>query len=206
MSPPNWLPPLNFHDEFELSAVAAQLEFPQNNPTLLQDYFLISTNVFVAFSPNNFSSNEEIFPGLSIAEDYAVPCYKLTSPTLAHQAISEILNDMSIPFELNQVSWRERHFIGDINFQENVDNLSESIWNFACSLTEKTYNEGFNILPFNLSIIKMVTIPDDQHDTWSRWYDDNMMADPDFEEDYMEAISRPRTAEELLYDVNPDGY
>lgn len=201
MSPPNWLPPVNYHHQYHISAVASQLELPRNNPALLQPMLLISTKLTITFYN---CRNQESHQGLSIRKDFVVPCFKLTSPQFAKPTISILLNEMFVPNELNQFSWQQRHLNGDTEVSENADNLSANISNFACSIRRKMYNAGHNILPFNLSIIKRVTVPNNPLGIWNSWYYENMMIDRVIEEYYMSAIARPTTREELFYDANQD--
>ncbi|KAI5670381.1 hypothetical protein M9H77_10745 [Catharanthus roseus] len=47
-------------------------------------------------------------------------------------------------------------------------------------------------------IVKNVVISDEEYEAWNSWYNEKKKADPNFENLYIESISRPRTLDQVM--------
>nr|XP_027069731.1 E3 ubiquitin-protein ligase RNF38-like [Coffea arabica] len=92
-----------------------------------------------------------------------------------------------------------------IPFEIDIERTATFAYEFACWMWEELSSidpASYNILPFTLAIRKEVEVSDGKLKEWNSWYDDKKKNDPNFEKDYKEAISRPRTIEELKYETS----
>ncbi|KAL3530303.1 hypothetical protein ACH5RR_009625 [Cinchona calisaya] len=148
------------------------------------DVFLLKTIVSIKFKSAENSCNQKTFEGMSCKGEFGFRCCLTKSLELFSTKIkTSMFPCMSIPFEFDQ------------------DLLIKEIRNFARSMRKITHR-CYNVLPFKLEIIKEVKIPNSELEAWNSWYDEKMLADPNFENDYKRAISRPRTHEEFLYEIS----
>ncbi|KAL3518643.1 hypothetical protein ACH5RR_021232 [Cinchona calisaya] len=198
--PEIWLPPLNSHGDYSVSVVASQLKESWYNPSICDSKILIEVNVSVAYYSEK-SDTDITIKGLSVDRSFLIDSCVLDSKQSSREAIAEMFGKLYIPFELNCVVWRERDLDGFFKISsgtlENVDCLVKRISKFAKCIRDDDCNAGHNVLPLNLSISKMVRVPEFEIREWNSWFDEEIKDDPDFEDEYMEAISRPRTREEV---------
>ncbi|KAL3518642.1 hypothetical protein ACH5RR_021231 [Cinchona calisaya] len=203
---PAWLPPLNSHDQYSVSVVASQHEKPWCSPKYEEPTFEIKASISVTFSSDNYK-NDIIFEGLSYETAFFITCYHITSDPSSSNVIHELLDIIEIPFELKNNLWYgARYLDGSIDSPrkiENKDYLVQKIWQFAYDTKEQLiYKRTNNVLPLNLSISKRVIVPDLELNEWNAWYDEKARSDQDFEDDFRDAISRPRSEDELVYETS----
>lgn len=202
MAPPPWLPPLNSHDRYTVSVVASQKQEPWCSPMSEEPIFLIKAAILVAYFSDDYNNNMT-FEGMSYKNWFTINCSHITSDPSSSEVIRELLDNLQLPFELNNLCWGARHLEGFIEGPrqlENSDVLVHKIWEFACDMKEQLMY-GNNVLPLDLDIAKRIIVPDFELNQWNTWYDEKMKADENFENDFTDAISRPRREDELLYET-----
>ncbi|KAL3530306.1 hypothetical protein ACH5RR_009628 [Cinchona calisaya] len=208
MAPPTWLPPLNSHDQYDVYVKAMQSGQSEYVPSLLFPIFSIKLKLSVNFYSDN-KNTKSYFEGLSLEEDVEIFCHEITKEAMPSlENISNFLSRIFIPFDFNEAIWRERHLNSSYMEDEKTCcklfdnmNLLEKIWEFLYCMKRQGYNSGKNKLPFKLEMEKMVTIPDQELKSWNSWYEEKKRSDSNFDREFLEAIRRPRTDEELIYET-----
>ncbi|KAL3529734.1 hypothetical protein ACH5RR_009056 [Cinchona calisaya] len=202
-----WLPPLNSHDQYEINVKIVQPGEAECYGSYVNSWFWMNLKVSVNFfSDNQKGNNTRSFLGLSMdVNEFPLPCH---STSFFKEMVAELHNSL-IPFQLNKVKWSERHFnsnkTDDVSescctLSEDTD-LVDKICEFLFRMREQPHNAGKNSFPFDLEIEKIVKMPDQELKAWNFWYDEKKRSDPNFEQDFLQAISRPRIEEELIYET-----
>ncbi|XP_027182276.1 E3 ubiquitin-protein ligase Praja-2-like [Coffea eugenioides] len=184
MSPPGWLPPVNSPHEYEVITEAGA-DLPDYNPCLPFPLYAIKIIISIDYK----SANERSIQGFYREEQLDIPLRYIGSKSVFTERVIYMLasDETLLPFDID------------------IEGTAIFAYDFACWTREQLSSidpASYNILPFTLEIRKEVKVPDSELKEWNSWYDDKKKNDPNFEKDYKEAISRPRTIEELTYETS----
>nr|GLL16794.1 uncharacterized protein LOC113780698 [Ipomoea trifida] len=143
-------------------------------------------------------------PGLNRRRRITFMCIPGDPEPMVETDIHYMLRIMKIQFPLNNLRWvntnDDNSSDPEMVFLENEDEFVETLLGFMNRLRSLPINEGLRFLPMCLKIVKRVTILDSEFDDWVSWKDEQVRVNPNFHEEYNEAIARPRLPEELLFD------
>ncbi|KAL6976484.1 RING-type E3 ubiquitin transferase [Sarracenia purpurea var. burkii] len=192
--PELWLPPLNSHDAYTIHVSAQQFHMRDANqysPAAAE--FSIKLNVSVDFRSSDLSVRRSI-QGLSVWNSLRHPCDSITS-----DAVSHLISPVFIPFPLDRLRWRARGLDG-LESTRNLDgeqDVKSAFLDFLRRTRAAPYNAGRRTLPVKLTIEKVITLPAQEFEVWTSWYEEQRILDSTFVRDYAEAIGRPRRGSEL---------
>nr|GMC46529.1 43kDa postsynaptic protein [Ipomoea batatas] len=205
-SPFPWLPPLNSHPNYGVYIKAQQIQFEEANystHSLYPDQFVVDFHVKTKFYSEDQTRNDYI-PGLNWRRRINIMCIPGDPEPMVETDIHFMLLIMKIQFPLNNLRWvntnDDNSSDPEMVFLENEDEFVETLVGFMNRLRSLPINEGLRFLPMCLKIVKRVTISDSEFEDWVLWKEEQVRVNPNFHEEYNEAIARPRLPEELLFD------
>nr|GMD60073.1 43kDa postsynaptic protein [Ipomoea batatas] len=204
-SPFPWLPPLNSHPNYAVYIKAQQIQFEEANYSTHSLYheFVVDFHVKTKFYSEDQTRNDSI-PGLNRRRRINFMCKPGDPEPMVETDIHNMLNIMGIQFPLNNLRWvntnDDNSSDPEMVFLENEDEFVETLVGFMNRLRSLPINEGLRFLPMCLKIVKRVTISDSEFEDWVLWKEEQVWVNPNFYEEYNEAIERPRLPEELLFD------
>ncbi|KAI5679925.1 hypothetical protein M9H77_01152 [Catharanthus roseus] len=222
--PCTWLPPLNSHENIRTTMSLEEApEILHTTPDsaifiIIKDshsFQLIPTittpgfAVDVIFTVNFISNSNNVnFPGLSLKQRFAFPCDALLSSNfyfILFHKITRIMLDYTTEFPIklgSSIYFQEPYNNNNnnnnkISVQRNNATLSLKIREILKKLKVGKFLSDFTT-PVRWKIVKNVVISDEEYEAWNSWYKEKKRADPSFENQYTESISRPRTLDQVM--------
>ncbi|KAG8371306.1 hypothetical protein BUALT_Bualt13G0074000 [Buddleja alternifolia] len=202
MSQPSWLPPLNSHQNYVVQVQASETLIPPNTHStkVRKPAFLIKLTVTVDYYPEEATNNEDGFPGFSLDTTLHID---RNPKTLISSLREDVLNENFVPFQLDSCRWRETCHRFRFNpppwtSLDDGEEISNRIVKYLLKLNRNPDNAKRKILCVNLEIRKAVRVPGEEFRSWMCWYEEQREVNPEFDDEYEDAISRPRDEIELL--------
>lgn len=201
---PAWLPPLNSGHPHRITVQISQSREADFIESVNRPRFEMNFRAFVDFISDKKDTAEAPFRGLQIRKYAYILCDYAKSGLFSQSLIGELSTCLCCFILEGDVAWEERHFSDEVpsfcELSEETD-VFNKIEGFLRGMMEKEYNVGKNVLMFDMTIRKMVTIPDEQLKSWNSWYNEKNRSDPNFEYGFRQTIRRPRTAAELMEEL-----
>ncbi|PIN22936.1 Anaphase-promoting complex (APC), subunit 11 [Handroanthus impetiginosus] len=202
MAPPAWLPPLNSHENSVIDVLISESPTPdcsQINANDIPSNFYIGLHVYVSFHPEDDVDMKIEFPGLSVR---IIKPVNVENPEILVTSLLDIILDEDIiPFQLEDFFYREYNLHGNPSswfYFSHPNILIEKLKDFILLVHRKPENAGRKLVGVNVEIRRSVTVPKEEFESWVNWYDEQKRVYPDFEEEYMRAISVPRDPDDVL--------
>ncbi|KZV21346.1 hypothetical protein F511_26954 [Dorcoceras hygrometricum] len=220
MTRPAWLPPLNSHENYSINVGIHQFNScpisrgpPRNRKSI---GVTLTSYVEVRFYSDDVHRQDySPFDGLALCQEIRIS-HIPSSEVKLRNCVTEILQDREIvPFKLDKIEcYRETDELEpmvDQSFQYQVRSQRDLVSRITDFLyfTMHQYSQtgGADDLTLALRIEKLVTIPDQELEAWTAWYEEQNRANPcGFEKEYWAAISVPRTVHELWYESSMLAY
>ncbi|KAI5674410.1 hypothetical protein M9H77_14774 [Catharanthus roseus] len=219
--PCTWLPPLSSHENIKtIMSVEEAPEILNTTPDSVisitikdSDSFqlipTVTTHGFamdVIFNVNFISNNNNVsFPGLSLKQRFTFPCDSLISTHSNFRLFYEITRTMldyttEFPIKMgSSIYFQEPYNNNKFSVQRNWGTLSLKIREILKKLKVRKFLSN-STTPVRWKIVKNVVISDEEYEAWNSWYNEKKRADPKFENQYIESISRPRTLDQVMHE------